>query len=246
MVHMVLIWCCCVYIVLINTYCSPPYQRKWLVCFYHFPHPFTVFVSRVYSAFLYMFLAFIFLTIWELERFVCVCITVSRITFLRYVWYNTFSQNCCLAFFHRLLLSKSICLAGSSVFIFNKEGKIQFLRNSRAPGWVLKEKKTRPNYNVQQGILKLREMRAKKQSFFVRENELFLRISEYSIFFNAFKRKVDWNGLQKSHLEFSCDFGEESVYVRGLWSILAIFLCIATAALICGQMMTPLLKLLWN
>ena len=71
-------------------------------------------------------------------------------------------------------------------------------------------------------------MRAKKQNFFVRENELFLRISEYSIFFNAFKRKVDWNGLQKSHLEFSCDFGEESVYVRGLWSMLAIFLCIAT------------------
>ena len=165
MVHMVIIWCCCVYIVLINTYCSPPYQRKWLVCFYHFPHPFTVFVSRVYSAFLYMFLAFIFLTIWELERFVCVCITVSRITFLRYVWYNTFSQNCCLAFFHRLLLSKSICLAGSSVFIFNKEGKIQFLRNSRAPGWVLKEKKTRPNYNVQQGILKLREMRGKSRIF---------------------------------------------------------------------------------
>ena len=87
-------------------------------------------------------------------------------------------------------------------------------------------------------------MRAKNQNFFVRENELFLRISEYSIFFNAFKGKVDWNGLQKSHLEFSCDFGEESVYVRGLWSILAIFLCIATAALICGQMMTPPLKLL--
>ena len=41
-------------------------------------------------------------------------------------------------------------------------------------------------------------------------------------FFNAFKRKVDWNGLQKSHLEFSCDFGEESVCVPGLWSILAI------------------------
>ena len=71
-------------------------------------------------------------------------------------------------------------------------------------------------------------MRAKKQNFFVRENELFLRISEYSIFFKAFKGKVDWNGFQKSHLEFSCDFGEESVYVRGLRSILAIFLCIAT------------------
>ena len=78
MVHMVIIWCCCVYIVLINTYCSPPYQRKWLVCFYHFPHPFTVFVSRVYSAFLYMFLAFIFLTIWELERFVCVYHSISH------------------------------------------------------------------------------------------------------------------------------------------------------------------------
>ena len=62
MVHMVLIWCSCVYIV-INTYCSPPYQRKWLVCFQHFPHPFSVFVSPVYSAFLYIFLAFIFLTI---------------------------------------------------------------------------------------------------------------------------------------------------------------------------------------
>ena len=98
----------------------------------------------------------------------------------------------------------------------------------RAPGWVLKKKKTRPNYDVQQGILKLREMRAKKQNFFVRENELFVRISEYSIFFNAFERKVDWNGLQKFNLEFSCDFGEESVYVRGLWSMLAIFLCIAT------------------
>ena len=199
-------------------------------------------VARLFGLFIYFFGFYFF----DYLRASCVCITVSRITFLRYVWYNTFSQNCCLAFFHQLLLSKSICLAGSSVFIFNKEGKIQFLRNSHAPGWVLKEKKTRPNYNVQQGILKLREMRAKKQNFFVRENELFLRISEYSIFFNAFKRKVDWNGLQKSHLEFSCDFGEESVYVRGLWSMLAIFLCIATAALICGQMMTPPLKLLWN
>ena len=56
MVHVVLIWCCCVYIVLINKYCRPPYQRKRLVCFQHFPHPFTVFVSRVYSAFLYIFL----------------------------------------------------------------------------------------------------------------------------------------------------------------------------------------------
>ena len=61
---------------------------------------------------------------------------------------------------------------------------------------------------------------------------------------NAKLIEVDFDGLQKSHLEFSCDFGEESVYVRGLWSILAIFLCIATAALICGQMMTPPVKLL--
>ena len=45
---------------------------------------------------------------------------------------------------------------------------------------------------------------------------------------NAKLIQVDFDGLQKSHLEFSCDFGEESVYVRGLWSMLAIFLCIAT------------------
>ena len=32
---------------------------------------------------------------------------------------------------------------------------------------------------------------------------------------NAFKRKVDWNGLQKCHLEGSlCDFSEESVYMH--------------------------------
>ena len=79
MVHMVLIWCCCVYIVLINTYCSPPYQRKWLVCFYHFPHPFTVFVSPVYSAFLYIFLAFICFDYLRAGKIrVCVLYSVSH------------------------------------------------------------------------------------------------------------------------------------------------------------------------
>ena len=38
---------------------------------------------------------------------------------------------------------------------------------------------------------------------------------------NAFKRKVDWNGLQKCHLEGSlCDFSEESVYMHQAYRLI--------------------------
>ena len=59
---------------------------------------------------------------------------------------------------------------------------------------------------------------------------------------NAFKRKVDWNGLQKCHLEGSlCDFSEESVYMQQVFCLInlgalvcclvsAIYLSVATAA----------------
>ena len=45
---------------------------------------------------------------------------------------------------------------------------------------------------------------------------------------NAFKRKVDWNGLQKCHLKGSlCDFSEESVHMH------QIFRFINLGALVC-------------
>ena len=59
---------------------------------------------------------------------------------------------------------------------------------------------------------------------------------------NAFKRKLDWNGLQKCHLEGSlCDFSEESVYMQQVFCLInlgalvcclvsAIYLSVATAA----------------
>ena len=89
-------------------------------------------------------------------------------------------------------------------------------------------------------------MRAKKQNFFVRENELFLRISEniqsFLMHLNAKLIEVDCRILIPSFLVILA----RKVYMCEVFgaSLLSFSVLPHTAALICGQMMTPPLKLL--
>ena len=68
----------------------------------------------------------------------------------------------------------------------------------------------------------LASLRYKEASAEEKENELFFEDVRVFYISNAFKRKqVDWNGLQKCHLEGSlCDFSEESVYMHQVFRLI--------------------------